>query len=114
MYECFAWFEVWSSPRGHLSAFGPTQTMNIVAIDDFDGDGKVDVATRAGFVRFCHEKSASDGRIWDECFGPEKAAPARIRRNLGGGRFAPPSSEVEMDTSDMGTWGRPDPRAFNF
>lgn len=119
LYTCSRWFEVWSLSGRHLTAFGPTQTMNIVAIKDFDGDGKVDVATRAGFVQICHEKSAKDGTIQDECFGPKKAAPALVRRNLGGGRFAPPSVEVKMDTSetdtsDMDTWGRPDPRGFKF
>lgn len=109
MYDCFTWFEVWSSSQGHLTAFSPTQTMNIVAIDDFDGDGRVDVATRAGFAQICHEKSASDGSVRDECFGPEKASPALVRKNLGGGRFAPPSVEIETETP-----GRPDPRGFKF
>jgi len=114
MYECFAWFDVWSSSGGHLTAFRPTQTLNIVAIDDFDGDGKVDVATRAGFAQICHEKSARDGSIQDECFGPKKAAPALVRKNLGSGRFAPPSDEIETDSSEMGIWGRPDPRGYKF
>lgn len=78
MDDCFAWYEVWSLSRGHLTAFGPNRTMNNVAVDDFDGDGNVDVATRAGFARICHDKSATH----DECFGPEKAKPALVRRNL--------------------------------
>ncbi len=114
MYACFAWFDVWSSSRGHLTVFGPTRTMNIVAIKDFDGDGKVDVATRAGFAQICHERSTG---LPDECFGAEKAKPALVRRNLGGGRFAPPSVEIETDTSEeekIDTWGRPDPRGYKF
>jgi len=32
----------------------------------------------SSLARICHEKSATQ----DECFGPEKAKPALVRRNL--------------------------------
>jgi hypothetical protein len=114
LYKCFAWFEIWSAVRGHTALFPPTQAMNIVAVHDFDGDGIVDVATRAGFAQICHERDRRDPRtkevrIGDECFGPEKVSPSLVRKNLGGGRFAPPSVEIETEAL-----GRPDPRGFRY
>jgi hypothetical protein len=112
MYDCFTWLEIWSSTGAELVPFGPTAGMNLVGVDDYDGDGKVDVATRAGFAQVCHEIDSRDPvskevRVQDECFGPKKQSPALVRRNLGGGRFGPPGVAIETEVS-----GHPDPRIY--
>ena len=38
--SCFDWLDIWSFAGGRLIPFGPAQAMNIVAIGDFDEDGK--------------------------------------------------------------------------
>jgi hypothetical protein len=112
LYECFKWLEIWSSTGNELVLFGPTAGMNLVGVDDYDGDGKIDVATRAGFAQVCHEADSRDPvtkqvRVWTECFGPAKQSPALVRRNLGGGRFGPPGVAIETEIE-----GHPDPRIY--
>jgi hypothetical protein len=114
LYGCFRWFEIWSAARGEVVPFGPTSGMNVVGVDDFDGDGKIDVATRAGVAQICHEIDVRDRvtkqlRVEDECFGPAKESPGHVRRNLGGGRFGPPGIEIETEIE-----GRPDPRGYRY
>jgi hypothetical protein len=112
--SCFTWYDIWSFSAGHLIPFGPTKEMNIVAIGDFDEDGKVDIATRAARAQVCHERGSkalgtNEYRISDVCFGSEKMSPALMRRNLGAGHFGPPSDEIETEVS-----GQPDRRGFTY